>query len=48
MNAALISSASEYCEEQLIPEGSDTDETRKREWHDRMFEYLCEVGVEVI
>lgn len=32
----------------FIPEGSDTDETRKREWYDANFNYLCDVGVEAI
>ena len=30
----------------FIPEGSDTDHTRKREYYDRTYEYLCDVGVE--
>ena len=30
----------------FIPEGSDTDHTRKREYYDRTYEYLCAVGVE--
>ena len=29
----------------FIPEGSDTDETRKREWYDRTYEYLHAVGI---
>ena len=32
----------------FIPEGSDTDETRMREWYDATFNYLCDVGVEAI
>lgn len=32
----------------FIPEGSDTDHTRKREYYDRTYEYLCAVGVEEI
>lgn len=32
----------------FIPEGSDTDETRRREWYDANFNYLCDVGVEAI
>lgn len=30
----------------FIPRGSDTDETRKREWYDAIFEYLKSVGIE--
>lgn len=30
----------------FIPEGSDTDETRKREWYDAIFQYLHSVGIE--
>ena len=29
----------------FIPEGSDTDETRKREFYDRTYEYLKELGI---
>ena len=29
----------------FIPEGSDTDETRKREWYDKTYEYLHSVGI---
>lgn len=29
----------------FIPEGSDTDATRKREWYDRTYEYLHAVGI---
>lgn len=29
----------------LIPEGDDTDTTRKREWYDRTYNYLKEIGV---
>ena len=32
----------------FIPEGSDTDHTRKREYYDRTYEYLRAVGVEEI
>ena len=32
----------------FIPEGSDTDETRRREWYDANFNYLSDVGVEAI
>lgn len=32
----------------FIPEGSDTDETRRRGWYDANFNYLCDVGVEAI
>lgn len=32
----------------FIPEGSDTDETRRRGWYDATFNYLCDVGVEAI
>lgn len=32
----------------FIPEGSDTDATRRREWYDANFNYLCDVGVEAI
>lgn len=32
----------------FIPEGSDTDATRMREWYDATFNYLCDVGVEAI
>ena len=30
----------------FIPQGSDTDETRKREWYDRIFRYLSTLGIE--
>lgn len=29
----------------FIPEGSNTDQTRKREWYDRTCEYLNSVGI---
>ena len=29
----------------LIPEGDDTDTTRKREWHDRTYNYLKGIGI---
>ena len=29
----------------FIPEGSDTDATRKREWYDRTYEYLHALGI---
>lgn len=32
----------------FIPEGSDSDETRMREWYDATFNYLCDVGVVVL
>ena len=32
----------------FIPAGSDTDETRKREWYDAIFNYLCNLGIETI
>ena len=32
----------------FIPEGSDTDGTRKREWYDMMYEYLVELGACVL
>ncbi len=32
----------------FIPEGSDTDVTRKREWYDAVFSYLHCIGVEMI
>ena len=32
----------------FIPEGSDTDETRKRVWYNRVYEYLADIGVEVL
>ncbi len=32
----------------FIPAGSDTDETRKREWYDAIFNYLCGLGIEAI
>ena len=32
----------------FIPAGSDTDETRKREWYDAIFNYLCDLGIETI
>lgn len=32
----------------FIPHGSDEDETRKREWYDRTFEYLKSISVEEI
>ena len=30
----------------FIPEGSDTDETRKREWYDRTYDYLRNMGID--
>ena len=30
----------------FIPQGSNTDETRKREWYDRIFRYLSTLGIE--
>lgn len=32
----------------FIPEGSDTDNTRRREWYDGTFDYLKEIGVVII
>lgn len=32
----------------FIPEGSDTDVSRKREWYDRTYEYLLNIGVTAI
>ena len=32
----------------FIPRGSDSDETRKREWYDTIFNYLRSVGIEII
>ncbi len=32
----------------FIPRGSDTDETRKREWYDAIFTYLKDVGIETL
>lgn len=32
----------------FIPEGSDTDVTRKRSWYDEIFRYLREVGIELL
>lgn len=32
----------------LIPEGDDTDETRKRDWYDRTYNYLKGIGILVI
>ena len=32
----------------FVPKGSDTDETRKPEWYDSIYEYLAAVGVEVL
>jgi len=29
----------------FIPEGSDTDQTRKREWYDKTYEYLKSVEI---
>lgn len=29
----------------FIPEGSDTDQTRKREWYDRTYKYLTDLGM---
>ena len=29
----------------LIPEGDDTDETRKRDWYDRTYNYLKRIGI---
>ena len=32
----------------FLPLGSDEDQTRRREWYDRTFEYLKEIGIETI
>ena len=32
----------------FIPRGSNSDETRKREWYDTIFNYLRSVGIEII
>ena len=32
----------------FIPEGSDTDETRKREWYDKTFTYLKDIEIDII
>ena len=32
----------------FVPEGSDEDQTRKREWYDGIYNYLKEIGVEEI
>ena len=32
----------------FVPQGSDEDKTRKREWYDNIFNFLCEVGIEVL
>ena len=32
----------------FIPEGSDTDETRKREWYDGIFRYLENIGIKTV
>lgn len=32
----------------FIPEGSNTDETRKREWYDKIYKYLNSVGINTI
>ena len=29
----------------FIPEGSDTNQTRKREWYDRTYKYLTDLGM---
>ena len=32
----------------FIPEGSETDETRRREWYDGTFRYLQQMGIDVL
>ena len=32
----------------VIPEGSDDDETRKKEFYDPTFEYLVSIGFQII
>ncbi|MBP5350156.1 MAG: DUF2075 domain-containing protein [Clostridia bacterium] len=32
----------------FIPQGSDSDETRKREWYDKTFNYLANIGITII
>jgi len=32
----------------FIPSGSDIDQTRKRDWYDRIYEYLKEIGIATI
>ena len=32
----------------FISEGSDIDDTRKREYYDKTFEYMREIGIQVI
>ena len=32
----------------FVPEGSDTDRTRKREWYNLTFNYLRDIGVSVL
>lgn len=32
----------------FVPKGSDYDQTRKREWYDGTFEYLKEIGIDII
>ena len=32
----------------FVPEGSDEDQTRKREWYDGIYGYLQEIGVEIV
>lgn len=32
----------------FVPEGSDEDQTRKREWYDGIYGYLKEIGVEIV
>lgn len=32
----------------FIPEGSDTDGTRKREWYDGTYEYLADFGLPIL
>ena len=32
----------------FVPEGSDEDQTRKREWYDGIYGYLKEIGVGVV
>ena len=29
----------------FVPEGSDEDQTRKREWYDGIYAYLKEIGI---
>lgn len=32
----------------FVPNGSDTDATRRSIWYDEIFRYLCEIGVELL